>query len=121
MLTACARGKKRARNRVYCARSSSLSPPCFLSDISGWSLSLVGSPPRPTGNRATRSRRLLAAVAELGVPSAPIDRNNDNDNDPYAPNHEPPPCPCCGGRMKIIETFNGPRSRPYHVRRLDAL
>ncbi len=26
----------------------------------------------------------------------------------------------CGGRMKIIETFDGPLSRPYRVRRLDA-
>src|ERR1700681_3717429 len=57
----------------------------------------------------------------LDVPSAPMDHNNDDDNDPSVPNHEPPPCPCCGGRMKIIETFNGPLSRPYHVRRLDAL
>jgi hypothetical protein len=37
------------------------------------------------------------------------------------PEFEPPPCPCCGGRMKIIQTFDGPYSRPYHVRRLDAL
>jgi hypothetical protein len=31
------------------------------------------------------------------------------------------PCPCCGGRMMIIETFDGPLSRPYHARRLDGL
>jgi len=68
-----------------------------------------------------RADKLALCRSLLGVPSAPMDRNNDDDNDPSAPNHEPPPCPCCGGRMKIIETFNGPRSRPYHVRRLDAL
>src|ERR1700681_570954 len=36
------------------------SPPCFLSDISGWSLSLVGGPPR----------RLLAAVADSVLANA---------------------------------------------------
>ena len=68
-----------------------------------------------------RADKLALCRSLLGVPSAPMDRNNDDDNDPGAPNHEPPPCPCCGGRMKIIETFNGSLSRPYHVRRLDAL
>ena len=34
---------------------------------------------------------------------------------------DPPPCPCCGGRMIIIERFDGPLSRPYHVRKLDGL
>ena len=57
----------------------------------------------------------------LDAPSAPTNRDNNDDNGQTAPNHEPPPCPCCGGRMKIIETFDGPLSRPYHVRRLDAL
>jgi hypothetical protein len=33
---------------------------------------------------------------------------------------EPPPCPCCGGQMRIIETFDGPLSRPYRVRRFDS-
>src|ERR1700726_1335131 len=36
------------------------SPPCFLSDISGWSLSLVGGPPR----------RQLAAVADSVLANA---------------------------------------------------
>ena len=68
-----------------------------------------------------RADKLALCRSLLDVPSAPMDRNNDDDNDPAAPSHEPPPCPCCGGRMKIIETFNGPLSRPYHVRRPDAL
>jgi hypothetical protein len=68
-----------------------------------------------------RADKLALCRSLLDVPSAPMDHNNDDDNDPSGPNHEPPPCPCCGGRMKIIETFNGPLSRPYHVRRLDAL
>ena len=67
------------------------------------------------GHRADKlalCRRLL---------DAPADRHGNDDNRQAAPNHEPPLCPCCGGRMKIIETFDGPLSRPYHVRRLDAL
>src|SRR6202795_4887682 len=68
-----------------------------------------------------RADKLALCQSLLGLPSAPRERNEDDDNDPSAPNEEPPPCPCCGGRMRIIETFYGPLSRPYHVRRLDAL
>ena len=32
---------------------------------------------------------------------------------------DPPPCPSCGGRMRVTESFDGPMSRPYHIRRLD--
>ena len=42
----------------------------------------------------------------------------DREAEPASP-FEPPPCPCCGGRMRIIETFDGPLSRPYQVRRLE--
>jgi hypothetical protein len=68
-----------------------------------------------------RADKLALCRRLLDAPSAPADRDNNDDNGQTAPNHEPPPCPCCGGRMKIIETFDGPLSRPYHVRRLDAL
>jgi hypothetical protein len=37
-----------------------------------------------------------------------------------ASSFEPPACPCCGGRMMTIETFDGPLSRPYHVRKFDS-
>src|SRR5499427_7892744 len=37
------------------------------------------------------------------------------------PTTKPPPCPRCGGRMIVIETFDGPLSPPYHVRKLDGL
>jgi hypothetical protein len=30
-----------------------------------------------------------------------------------------PPCPCCGGRMRVTGFFDGPMSRPYHARRMD--
>jgi Putative transposase/Transposase zinc-binding domain len=33
---------------------------------------------------------------------------------------KPTLCPCCSGRMKIVETFDGPLSRPYHARRFDS-
>jgi Putative transposase len=63
-----------------------------------------------------RPEKLALCRTLLDVPCAP-----DHDADPVATNHQPPPCPCCGGRMKVFECFNGPLSRPYHVRRLDAL
>jgi hypothetical protein len=68
-----------------------------------------------------RAEKLALCRTLLDVPCAAIDRNNDEDGHPGATNHEPPPCPCCGGRMKVFESFNGPISRPHHVRRLDAL
>jgi hypothetical protein len=68
-----------------------------------------------------RAAKLALCRSLLDMPSAPMDHSNDDDTDPGASNHEPPPCPCCGGRMKIIETFNGSLSLSYHVRRLDAL
>jgi Putative transposase len=68
-----------------------------------------------------RADKLALCKTLLDVPCAPMDRNHDDEGDPGAIKHEPPPCPCCGGRMKVFESFNGPFSRPYHVRRLDAL
>ena len=68
-----------------------------------------------------RADKLALCQTLLDVPSAPTHRDNDDDKGPGISDHEPPPCPCCGGRMKIIETFDGPLSQPYRVRRLDAL
>src|SRR5205807_2519199 len=69
-------------------------------------------------------KQVLAYLARcrslLDVPSAPTDRHDD-DSGPSGSNHELPPCPCCGGRMITIEVFDGPLSRPSHVRRLDGL
>jgi hypothetical protein len=33
---------------------------------------------------------------------------------------EPPPCPCCGGQMTIIESFDGVRSGNQPARRIDS-
>jgi Putative transposase len=70
-----------------------------------------------------RADKLTLCRRVLDVPSAPTHRDTDNDDDnaPAGSNHELPPCPCCGGRMIIIEVFGGPLSRPSHVRRLDGL
>ena len=72
------------------------------------------------GHRAQKialCRRLLNVPADPEGPASDVDRD-DADG---AAGTEPPPCPCCGGRMTVIETFEGPLSRPYHVRRLDGL
>ena len=47
-------------------------------------------------------------------------RNDCDEGDP-ARCRKPAPCPCCGGRMKIIETFDGRLSgRSRHARRFDS-
>ena len=67
-------------------------------------------------NKLTLCRSLLAVTAP-----APADRREDHDDVSDNPKHEPPLCPCCGGRLRIIETFDGSLCRPYPVRRLDGL
>src|SRR6266545_3531088 len=69
---------------------------------------------------AHRADKLTLCRRVLDVPSAPTHRDI-NHNAPAGSNHELPPCPCCGGRMIIIEVFDGPLSCPSHVRRLDGL
>jgi hypothetical protein len=71
-----------------------------------------------------RADKLLLCRTLLDVPSAAThdddDDDDDGDDDHNGDADALPACPCCGGRMKIIETFEGPLSRPYHVRRLDS-
>jgi len=68
---------------------------------------LLTSPIR--ANNIARIRALLA------VPLIPIDAikaAHTKPEEPEAPEH---PCPCCGGRMRIIETFlrgQQPKHRP---------
>jgi Putative transposase/Transposase zinc-binding domain len=57
----------------------------------------------------------------LDVPPVPTDRDGDEPDDAGSTSNGPPLCPCCGGRMTTIETFEGSLSRRYHVRRLDGL
>ena len=67
-----------------------------------------------------RANKLALCCKLLEVPSTPTDRDSDDIEDKRCPDKEPPPCPCCGGHMKIIESFEGTHSRPYHVRRSDS-
>jgi hypothetical protein len=70
------------------------------------------------GHRARKvelCRHLLDAPPVAADPGT--DHGSGNDTAPI----DSHPCPCCGGRMTIIETFEGPLSRSYHVRRLDGL
>ena len=56
----------------------------------------------------------------LDVSSTHNNSESGTREDCPASSFEPPACPCCGGRMMTIETFDGPLSRPYHVRRFDS-
>lgn len=67
-----------------------------------------------------RADKLALCRKLLEVPSSPTDSDSDDVEDEQCPDKEPPPCPCCGGRMKIIESFEGTHSRPYHVRSFDS-
>ena len=63
----------------------------------------------------TRADNIARARELLAVPMLPIDAikaASTNVDEPQTPQH---PCPCCGGRMIIIETFergSAPRHRP---------
>ena len=69
------------------------------------------------GHRAKK----LELCRSLLVHPAPVSCHDDDDENLDNPKHEPPPCPCCGGRLLVIETFDGSLCRPYPVRRLDGL
>jgi hypothetical protein len=68
------------------------------------------------GGRAlnvARARQLLNVPAP---PSAPTDPGREGRDEPQVLAH---PCPCCGGRMIVIETFErgcSPRDRPIVIR-----
>lgn len=66
-----------------------------------------------------RADKLALCRKLLDVPREQIGCNNKDDHESSSQN-EPPPCPCCGGRMKIIEMFEGPYSRSHHDRRFDS-
>jgi hypothetical protein len=68
-----------------------------------------------------RADKLTLCRTLLAVSSARSDCDSRGQNDRSASLFKPPPCPCCGGRMRTIETFDGPYSRPYPARRPDGL
>jgi len=69
-----------------------------------------------------RADKLGLCRSLLAVPAGPMDHHHvDDDNGQGNLKHEPPPCPCCNGRMMVIESFDGSLCRPYSVRKLDGL
>jgi hypothetical protein len=67
-----------------------------------------------------RADKLALCRRLLQVPATSTDHDNDNLDEEATPSNNTPPCPCCGGRMKIIESFDGPYSRPFLARRADS-
>jgi ssDNA-binding Zn-finger/Zn-ribbon topoisomerase 1 len=69
-----------------------------------------------------RAENIARARELLALPLLPIDAikaASTNTNEPQTPKH---PCPCCGGRMIIIETFQrgcSPQYRPTAAIRID--
>ena len=65
-----------------------------------------------------RAENIARARQLLAVPR-PRSENAADSNEPQTPSH---PCPCCGGRMIVIETFErgcSPRTRPVSMIRID--
>jgi len=61
-----------------------------------------------------RAENVARARQLLDVPAAPRetgDADGTDEREPPAPSH---PCPCCGGRMIVIETFERGRAPRYH-------
>jgi Putative transposase/Transposase zinc-binding domain len=67
-----------------------------------------------------RADKLAVCRRLLHVPTAATDSSDGGPDHDGIVDNDLSPCPCCGGHMKIIQTFEGPLSRPYHVRRLDS-
>jgi len=67
-----------------------------------------------------RANKLALCRELLEVAAVSVERNSDDHDHDRAAENDAPPCPCCGGRMRIVESFDGPLSRPYHVRKFDS-
>ena len=64
---------------------------------------------------ATRGQNIARARELLAVPKPPSDASDTSGGDTNEPQTLAYPCPCCGGPMTIIETFErgvAPRCRP---------
>ena len=60
-----------------------------------------------------RAEKIALCRTLLDAEPAPIASNSTSRT-------EPPPCPCCGGQMKIIESFDGVRSSNQPARKIDS-
>jgi hypothetical protein len=70
------------------------------------------------GHRAEKLK-LFRKLLDARTPSEPLDAEPDQDD---VAEDAPPPCPCCGGRMRIIETFergSAPRTKVLSAIRID--
>lgn len=67
-----------------------------------------------------RADKLAMCRKLLDVSTAATDSGDSRPDHDGTVDNDLSPCPCCGGQMKIIETFEGPLSHPYDVRRLDS-
>jgi hypothetical protein len=52
-----------------------------------------------------RAGKLVLCRKLLDVPLLATQQSSNDDNHDDASQNEPLPCPCCGGRMRVIETF----------------
>jgi hypothetical protein len=72
---------------------------------------------------STNGRRVdnIALCRErLAVPTSTQESDGVDRSDQSRASVEPPPCPYCGGRMTITETFDGAYSRPHPARGFDS-
>jgi hypothetical protein len=78
---------------------------------------------RHYGLFANNHRAGNVALCRRLLEPPPMDRNKDCEKpkSTVTSEYESPPCPCCGGHMRIVERFEGMLSRTHHVRRLDGL
>jgi len=69
------------------------------------------------GHRAEK----LALCRKLLDAAPPTSERGCVDDDEARPSRdEPPPCPCCGGRMKIVESLDGTLSSYHRSRKFDS-
>ena len=61
----------------------------------------------------TRARNIARIRELLAVPLIPVDAIKDASTKPEEPKAPEHSCPCCGGRMRIVDTFL-PGQQPTH-------
>ncbi len=67
-----------------------------------------------------RVENLALCRERLGVSMPSADSGGIGKDDQSKAPVEPPPCPCCGGRMRIIESFDSAYSRSRPARGFDS-